>query len=187
MGGLVKRFLEKASGQWLTADRVQAGDRVLIRKLSVDETSFERPYLIVDGVLRRTGEEVRVRLGSRAVQRVAEVLGSDEAGWVGHELEVVGIESYPGLAKKRGVAEAKGILWKGVKAQAPAGLSEAVLQGFLRAHVEQIGGDVPGLASNVEPDVLAEAERRGLVELLEVKGRRMYLLTEEGRRLAEAG
>lgn len=181
--GLIKRFLEKAAGQWLTADRVQAGDRVLVRRLSVDE-SFERPYLVADGILRRTGEEVRVRLGPRAVQRIAETLGADEAGWVGHELEVVAIESYPGLAKKRGVAEARGILWRGVKAAAPAALDPQV-RGFIRAHAEQIGADLPGLAQNVEAEVLAEAERRGLVELFEVKGRRMYLLTEAGRKLAE--
>jgi hypothetical protein len=174
---VVKRFLEKAGGPWIRAESVKPGDTVSIRNVSLDEESFDRPYLVVDGVLDRTGEQVRVRLGGQNVNRIVQDLGTDEAGWVGHRLQVVSVEFYPGLGRK-------GILWKGVRTQGPAPIQEAELRAFLRTHVEEVGADIPGLASNVDPNVLAEAERRGFVELLEVRGKRMYMLTEAGKRYA---
>ncbi|MEM4727470.1 MAG: hypothetical protein QXD04_04375 [Candidatus Bathyarchaeia archaeon] len=140
-----------------------------------------RPYLVVEGKLR--GETVMVRLSAQNVKRIAESLGMDEAGWIGHRIEAVSVESYPGLAKKRGVPEVRGVIWRGVKTSPE--LLDQKLTAFLKIHAEQIGADIPAPASQVEPEVIEEAARRGLIETFEVKGKRMYILTEAGKRLTK--
>ena len=181
--GAIERLLERERGPWLRADQIKPGDTVTITDITLDETTFERPYLIVEGTLK-DGTQTRVRLSAQNVKRIAETLGTSEAAWIGHRIEAVSIESYPGLAKKRGVPEVKGIIWRGVKTT-PAILDEEV-KGFLMAHASQIGPDIPGPASNIKPEILMEAKRRGLIDLFEIKGRQMYILTEAGKRLTEA-
>jgi len=104
---LIERFLESAGGPWIRADRVSIGDKVSIEDVTLDEETFDRPYIVVSGIFDRTGEPVKVRLGVKNVKRIAKTLGTDERKWIGCKIEVIDIEEYPGLGQK-------GILWKGV-------------------------------------------------------------------------
>jgi len=105
---VIEKFLSKAGGPWIRADNCKVGDKLkIISKPTIDEQTFDRPYLICDVVLERTGEQFKLRLGPKNVARIAEVLSTDENKWVGAELEVISIENYPGLGKK-------GLLLRGV-------------------------------------------------------------------------
>ncbi len=105
---LVRRFLKESGGPWIRAENVTVGATVTIEKVELDEQTFDRPYIVVTGVYDPTGENVKVRLGVKNVQRIVETLGDDESKWIGHKLEVISIETYKGLGRK-------GILWRGVK------------------------------------------------------------------------
>ena len=104
----IEEFLEKAGGNWLRADHVKVGDKLkILTEPVVDDKTFDRPYLVLEALLERTGEQFRVRLGPKNVNRIAETLG--KKSWKDQYLEVISIESYPGLGRK-------GILFRGVKA-----------------------------------------------------------------------
>lgn len=106
----VEKLLGK-SGMWLRPDNVKVGDLIEILDAPVldDQTFAPRAYLVCNGKLLRTGETFKIRLGPKNVARIAEVFGKDEKKWVGRKLEVISIETYPGLGKRgilfRGVAE----------------------------------------------------------------------------------
>jgi hypothetical protein len=180
MSGLIERFLEKAGGPWIRADNVKPGDTVTIRNVSLDEESFDRPYIVIDGTLDRTGEQVKVRLSQQNVNRIIQDLGRKEAGWIGHKLQVLSIENYPGLGRR-------GVLWKGLRAEGFGKVLEPQLRSFLKAHLDTLGPKIPGPVERVEPEVVAEAERLGLIKTFEHEGMRWYLLTESGRKMAETG
>lgn len=105
---VIDRFLKQASGNWVKADNCTAGDRLKITtEPMIDDETFDRPYLVCGVTLTRTSEDYKLRMGSKNVTRIAETLGKDEKTWPGRFLEVVSIESYPGLS-------AKGLLLRGL-------------------------------------------------------------------------
>ena len=102
----IEEFLKKAGGPWLRADHVNPGDKLqIITEPILDEQTFDRPYLVCDVLLLRTGEQYKLRLSKTNVTRIAQTLGTKS--WKGKYIEVVSIENYPGLRQK-------GILFKGV-------------------------------------------------------------------------
>jgi len=148
--GVIKKYKSEAGGLWVRADLVQVGDTVTIQKVGLDPTTFDRPYVVVDGTFDRTGEAAKVRLGVKNVNRVSEVLGDEDEGWIGQKLKVISIESYPGLGRK-------GILWTGVQARMPGvrgGLPPNVSQNtktWLRYNEALIGKNVPDVIFNIIP------------------------------------
>jgi len=126
---IIKEYLASASGLWVKADSVRPGEKILIhdsvrpgekiliQAVTLDDKSFDKPYIVVHGV-NAAGDDVRVRLGVKNVARVVETLGDDESRWVGNYLEVLTTEMYPGVG-------ARGILWRGVLASQSAGHSVA--------------------------------------------------------------
>ena len=106
MSSEIEKFLDRVKGFWLKSEHVKVGDRILIlEEPRLDEKTFDRPYLIIKGRLLRTNEEFNIRLGSRNVARITEVLGKDS--WKGKQIEVISIENFAGLGKK-------GIMFRGV-------------------------------------------------------------------------
>jgi len=104
----VKEFIERSGSTFLNTDNSKTGDLVEIMKVSLDSTTFDKPYIVVDGVLQRTNEACCVRLGVQNLKRIAEDLGVNENDWTGNCLRVLAFQEYAGLGKK-------GILWGGKK------------------------------------------------------------------------
>lgn len=98
----VKQYLKEAGGNWLRADNVQVGDKLKVTGSGgIDDKTFDRSYLVVPVVLMRTGEEFRLRLGPKNVNRIVESFKETDTGkWVNRFLEVISIETYKGLGQK---------------------------------------------------------------------------------------
>ncbi len=156
---VIKKFLETAGGPWIRADNCVVGDRLKITSTpTIDEKTFDRPYLICDVVLQRTGEQFKLRLGPRNVARIAETLGTDEKNWLNAELEVISIETYPGLGRK-------GLLFKGVP-QRRVELSPQVLDIIRKSeYIVEMGIGLSEVDWNKIPaSVRAELMKHGIVE-----------------------
>jgi len=98
---VIDKFLKEAGGNWIKADDCAANDQLKITTVPViDDETFENPYLVCGVTLTRTGENYKLRMGGKNVKRISETLGKDEKEWVGRLLEVVSIETYPGLGTK---------------------------------------------------------------------------------------
>ena len=108
---LIENYKKNAGGSWLKADTVQDGMRVKIGEVWLDSETFDKSYICIKGKIQ-SGDEVQVRLGIQNVVRVSDVLGDNEAEWIGNYLECIGTQAYPGM-------NAKGILWRGQKSEAP--------------------------------------------------------------------
>lgn len=107
---MIDKYLKQASGNWIKASNVQVGDQLQIEEPpTLDDQSFDKPYLVLEVTLKRTGEKYNLRLGTKNVARIVETLGTSEQSWTGNLLEVLSIENYPGLGQK-------GVLFRGVKA-----------------------------------------------------------------------
>ena len=109
MSGLVKRYIEEGGGNFATVKNTTMDATVTIKAVSLDDETFDKSYIIVDGIYDPSGEDCKVRLGIQNLERIAEALGDDEATWPGKKLVCIGTQKYPGL----GTA---GLLWGGVKA-----------------------------------------------------------------------
>jgi len=107
--GIVRKYIEEGGGNFLTVKNCKIGNAVSIEAISLDDETFDKSYIIVDGLFDPTGEECRVRLGVQNLERIAEVLGDDETTWPGQKLTCIGTQRYPGLGTR-------GLLWSGVKA-----------------------------------------------------------------------
>lgn len=169
---LIERYLENAGGPWIRAERVKVGDTVTIERVDLDDESFDRPYIVLDGVYDPTGEAVKVRLGVKNVRRIAKSLGTDERRWVGQKIEVIDIEEYKGLGQK-------GILWRGlIPVKRPSKMSSILEEPgsqpgletleWLQSRRALINSNIPISGTewnNMPPVVKRELERFGLVEM----------------------
>ena len=108
----------------------------------------------------RTGEQVKVRLGRRNVERIVEALG--KAGWKDRYIEVVSVENYPGLGRK-------GVLFRGCTSSGAraTGLSTQTVDIIERAKdIMDVGIPLNESDFNVLPAaVRAELLKAGLVEV----------------------
>ena len=107
---IIEEYLKSAGGNWLNAENVHDGYKLKIQEVWLDDDTFERPYICVSGV-NNQGEAVKARLGVQNVQRIVDVLGTQQTSWVDNFLECIGTQNYPGLGKR-------GVLWRGIKAAA---------------------------------------------------------------------
>lgn len=106
--GIVRRYIEEGGGNFLTVKNCKIEATVSIEAISLDDETFDKSYIIVDGIYDPTGEECRIRLGVQNLERIAEVLGDDETIWPGQKLVCIGTQKYPGLGTR-------GLLWSGRK------------------------------------------------------------------------
>ena len=81
---------------------------VTIKAVSLDDQTFDKAYIVIDGDYDPSGEECKVRLGRQNLERISEVLGDDELTWPGYKLVCIGTQNYPGLGTQ-------GLLWNGSK------------------------------------------------------------------------
>ena len=105
---LIEERLEEAEGMFVTADNVEEDDEFEILDVTLDKSTFEKPYINCQ-VKDKNGDEATVRLGVQNLRRITEKLGTDEKEWIGHKLVVLGTQFYKGVNQT-------GILWKGKKA-----------------------------------------------------------------------
>ena len=106
MSSLVKDYIEKSGEMYLNPENTKVGDLVEVLTVVLDSTTFEKPYIMVTGILQRTDEDCNVRLGVQNLKRIVEDLGYNEKEWIGHNLRVLAFQEYAGLNKK-------GIIWGG--------------------------------------------------------------------------
>ena len=110
----IENFLASAGGQWCNVDNTAVGDSVLIQEVYLDDTTYDKPYIVAVGIHDPSGETRKVRLGVSNVKRVYEVLGR-ESDWDGNRMRCLAHQSYPGLSKK-------GLLWSGERVIVPTKL-----------------------------------------------------------------
>jgi hypothetical protein len=100
---VIKNFQTQANkGTWVTAAKCNAGDILIVATVpSIDNQSFPgKVYLVMDVKLERTGETMKLRLSSAAVNNLVSAFSDNEASWVGKRIRVAGKMNYAGLGKE---------------------------------------------------------------------------------------
>lgn len=109
---MIEQYMEDAGGSFITAGKegtdVEEGQEYQIKAVTLDEESFDKPYINV--AVDDRGDDAVIRLGSKNLTRVIKKLGSNEKDWIGNFLRVLDTEYYDGLGKY-------GILWTARKAK----------------------------------------------------------------------
>ncbi len=114
--GIVRRYIEEGGGNFLTVKNCAIDATVTIKAVSLDDETFDKSYVVINGIYDLSGDECNVRLGVQNLERIAEDLGDDETIWPGQKIVCIGTQTYPGLGTK-------GLLWRGIRpgtAPAPA-------------------------------------------------------------------
>jgi hypothetical protein len=188
-------------GEWLRPSDLKDGDILTIADEGTVRSASETPFgrEVFEIRVRLPGGEEKVWTMNLTTQRrLIDAWGKDTRSWVGRKVRVqLQQQNVRGIVKTviygtpvagaEPAAKAPSAPSAQEAPRPPGKVPEIQLRGFLKAHADQIGAEIPGPASSIEPEVLAEAEALGLIETFEVKGKKMYLLTEEGKKLAEAG
>jgi hypothetical protein len=113
-GSFIEDYLASAGGQWCKVENTAVGDAVLIQEVYLDDTTYDKPYIVGVGTHEPSGETRKVRLSVSNVKRIYEVLGR-ESDWVGNRIRCLAHQPYPGLSKS-------GILWTGERVYVPSKL-----------------------------------------------------------------
>jgi hypothetical protein len=98
----IKEFLSQAiKGAWVTANRCNVGDVLQVTSVpEIDNQTFQgKTYLVMNVILERTKESLRLRLSATAVQNLVGVFTEQATDWVGKRIKVVAKQNYPGLGK----------------------------------------------------------------------------------------
>lgn len=142
---LIDEYLKKAGGNWLKAAHVKPNDKLTIDRLWEDSESFDSIAICIEGIFSRDKEQWKARLGVQNVERVVEVLSTDETTWIGNSLRVLGTQTYPGIGHP-------GILWTAEKTttQAPItapptttiDITDAQTLEWLKANQELAGKEI---------------------------------------------
>lgn len=174
---VVDEYLKTASGNWMRAENVRVGDKIkILTEPSIDDKTFDRPYLILTGLLIRTGEQFGIRLGTKNVKRIAETLG--KTNWKDKNILVISIEDYPGLGRK-------GILFRG---DAPTKTQPKEVQvsvetiDVIRRSKDIMQTNIPLNESDfsvLPAGVRAELLKNGLVEIRSEGDVKQYLFVQD--------
>ncbi len=105
---IVRKYIEEGGGNFLTVKNCEVDAKVTIKAVSLDDETFDKSYVIIDGIYGPSGEECRVRLGRQNLARIANVISDDETTWLDEKIICIGTQTYPGLGTE-------GLLWSGVK------------------------------------------------------------------------
>ncbi len=103
MSGIIDQFLnETKKSVWVNAQRCNVNDILRVSGVpEIDNTTYAgKTYLVMDVVLERTNENLRLRLGGQQVQNLVPTFGKDASSWVGKRIKVAGKTVYPGLGKE---------------------------------------------------------------------------------------
>lgn len=97
----IKQFLDQAKGMWVTTKSANVNDTLLVTSApTIDTQSFQgKTYLVMDVLLERSGEKLKLRLGGQQVQNLVPMFGEDGQKWVGKRIKIAAKQSYPGLGK----------------------------------------------------------------------------------------
>ena len=106
--GIVRRYIEEGGSNFLTAKNCAIDATVTIKSVSLDDETFDKSYVIIEGIYDLSGDECNVRLGVQNLERITEVLGDDEQTWPDCKIICIGTQTYRSLGTK-------GLLWRGVK------------------------------------------------------------------------
>lgn len=156
--GIVKKYIEEGGGNFLTVKNTAIDATVTIKSVSLDDETFDKSYIVINGTYDLSGEECNVRLGVQNLQRIAENLGEDETTWPEKKLVCIGTQTYPGLGTK-------GLLWRGVP---PGSKAEP-------ASVDVVGDTINKILA-AKPDMT----RNAVTKLIEAqKAKAAGLLTDE--------
>ena len=97
------------ASEWITTAEIKEGDEFEVTGAGeVDDETFERSYVCVP--VRFKGEDRKLRLGVKNVERIKKKLGSNTAQWVGKRIRVTVVETVKGLSKKHGIEVRRMIL-----------------------------------------------------------------------------
>ena len=170
---IIKKYIEEGGGNFLTVKNCPIGATMTIKGVTRDDETFDKSYIVLNGIYDLSGEECNARLGVQNVERVAEVLSDDETKWLGQKIQCIVHQSYPGLGQK-------GILWQGVaEGAAPAVIPAAPA-------TEQVS-QVPVIIGKImvaNPELTAKAVKKLIdKEIKKAEG----LLTEDAAAVVVAG
>jgi len=171
MAGIVKRYIEEGGGNFMTAKNCAIDATVTIRSVKLDDETFDKSYIVIDGIYDPSGEECQVRLGVQNLERIAEVIGDDETTWAGKKLVCIGTQKYPGLGTS-------GLLWSGVKAAQKEVVPSADVVGDI---VNKILAAKPDMTKNAVMKLI-EAEKAKAAGLLTVEAAAYLVASDLGVR-----
>jgi hypothetical protein len=158
MGSIIREYIESAGGNFLTTKNCKIGTTVNITSIHLDDETFDKSYIVVDGVVDPSGEECSVRLGVQNLERITETIGDDENKWPGQKLECIGTQKYPGLGTT-------GLLWRGLN----------VLQARPPERAEKVRAIIDKILT-ARPQLTTEAVKKLLED---EKNKAAGLITEE--------
>ncbi len=98
---LIKEFIDKASGSWVTTQKCQVGDILQIEtQPTIDNQSFQnKTYLVMDVKLERTGEQLKLRLSGQQAKNLVPIFTDNAAAWLNKRIRIAAKQEYPGLGK----------------------------------------------------------------------------------------
>ena len=151
---IVRKYIEEGGGNFLTVKNCPVDSTVSIKTVTLDDETFDKSYIVIGGTFDTSGEDCNVRLGVQNLQRIADVLGDDEAKWPGRKMICIGTQKYSGLGTW-------GLLWSGVKtaSKEPAGTDvlDDIINKILAAKTDMTRNAI---------DTLIEAEKAKAAGLL---------------------
>lgn len=103
MSGVIDQFLNEATkSAWVNAQRCNIGDTIKITSIpTIDNQTYKgKTYLIMEVVLERTSEPLKLRLSGQQVQNLVSTFGKEAQTWIGKRIKVAGKANYPGLGKE---------------------------------------------------------------------------------------
>ncbi len=97
----IKEFIEKATGTWVTTQKCQVGDTLIITSQpTIDNQSFQnKTYLVMDVKLERTNEVLKLRLSGQQVKNLVPVFTDNAPAWINKRIRIAAKQDYPGLGK----------------------------------------------------------------------------------------
>jgi hypothetical protein len=187
-------------GEWLRPSDLRDGDILTIADegtvRGAESTPFGREVFEIR-VRLPGGEEKVWTMNLTTQRRLIDAWGKDTRSWVGRKVKVqLQQQNVRGIVKTVIYGTPVAGIYPAPPQPAPSAqeaprpsgkVPEIQLRGFLKAHLDTLGPNIPGPVERVEPEVVAEAERLGLIKTFEHEGMRWYLLTEAGRKMAETG
>lgn len=97
----IREFIEKSTGNWVTTNKCQVGDVLVITSYpTIDTQSFQnKTYLVMDVKLERTNEPLKLRLSGQQTKNLVPVFTDDANNWLNKKIRIAAKQEYPGLGK----------------------------------------------------------------------------------------
>lgn len=151
--GMIRKYIEEGGGNFLTVKNCAIDATVTIKGVSLDDETFDKSYIVINGIYDLSGDECNVRLGVQNLERIAEDLGDDETTWSGKKIVCIGTQTYPGLGTK-------GLLWRGVKLGQEKPVSAPVAAVDIDSIVNKILAVKPDMTRNAVMKLIEEEKAK---------------------------